>query len=297
MAHEDRRHLESPDDDFEVLHDRGSREALDGRWIAVERFDLDLKPRIGWSEDAVASRLVTWDPVLPASRRHPEAVNQHDRVGTFRWRGHGGSPWSSPLDIRVPLLHLVECYILDVVPDVPPVAERIAEDPRPLPVELVLRGALDHGAGRGRAVHDRIGVIDVEVDGHARSFARPGSPQAVLRELVRQHQDGVAEGHLGVPDSATWLGQTRLLLGAERRLVELDRLGRIFHAQVREQLVDFHGVLLSGPNVLRLALRVLDEFDLVESGTCKSEAGAAARYSLGAMPAISRNSRLRCGWS
>ena len=54
MTHEDRRRLTSPGNGFQVRHDRGNREALDGRWIAVERFDLDLEPRIRWSEDAVA---------------------------------------------------------------------------------------------------------------------------------------------------------------------------------------------------------------------------------------------------
>jgi hypothetical protein len=88
MTHEDRWRL---DDGLEVRHDRGNREALDGRLIAVERFGLDLEPRIRWSENAVASGFIACDPVLPAPRRHPEAMNQYD----LRLRGHGASPCGS----------------------------------------------------------------------------------------------------------------------------------------------------------------------------------------------------------
>src|SRR6188474_344574 len=96
MTHQDRWCLESSDNDFEVLYDRGSREALDGRWIAVERFDLDLESRIRWCQDAVALGVIARDPVFPASRRHPEAMNEHDRIGLFRPHGHGAAPceWS-----------------------------------------------------------------------------------------------------------------------------------------------------------------------------------------------------------
>src|SRR5262245_36359726 len=89
MTHEDRWRVDSLNNAFEMLHEGGNREALDGRWIAVERLDLDLEARIRWREDEVASGLIARDPVLPASRRHPEAMNQDDRIGTFRWRGHG----------------------------------------------------------------------------------------------------------------------------------------------------------------------------------------------------------------
>src|SRR5262245_3742390 len=100
MTHEDRRRLELPDDGFEVLHDRGYREALDGRWIAVESFDLDLEPRIRGSDDAVAPGFVARDPVLPAPPRHPEAMNQYNRIGALRLRGHSASPCESPSGAR-----------------------------------------------------------------------------------------------------------------------------------------------------------------------------------------------------
>src|SRR5262245_52782065 len=92
MTHEDRWRLECLDHAFEVRHDRGRREAFDRRWIAVERFDLDRESRIRWGEHAVAPGFVACDPVLPASRRHPEAMDEYDRIGTFRWRRHSASP-------------------------------------------------------------------------------------------------------------------------------------------------------------------------------------------------------------
>src|SRR5262245_18191220 len=96
MTHKDRGRLALADNAFEVRHERGNREALDGRWIAVERLDLDLESRIRRREDAIAPGLIARDPVLPASRRHPEAMNQDNRIGTFRLRGHRASPCGSP---------------------------------------------------------------------------------------------------------------------------------------------------------------------------------------------------------
>ena len=81
VAHEDRRGVERPDDRLQMRDDRGDREPLDRRRVGVERLDLDLETGVCGGEDAVALRLVVRDPVLPAARRHPEAVDQHDRIG------------------------------------------------------------------------------------------------------------------------------------------------------------------------------------------------------------------------
>src|SRR5678815_363417 len=90
MAHEDRGRLELPDNGFEKCHDRGSSQAFHRRMVAIECFDFDLKPWIRWSEHAIALGFIACNPMFPASRRYPEAMNQHDGIGTFRWRGHGG---------------------------------------------------------------------------------------------------------------------------------------------------------------------------------------------------------------
>jgi hypothetical protein len=64
-----------------MLDDRGDREVFDRGRVRVQRLDLDVEARIGGSEDAIAATLVAGLPVLPASRGHPEAVDQDDRVG------------------------------------------------------------------------------------------------------------------------------------------------------------------------------------------------------------------------
>ena len=67
-----------------MLDDRRYREVLDGRRVRIQRLDLHLEAGV-CSQDAVAAALVASLPVLPASRRHPEAVDEHDRV---RCGGH-----------------------------------------------------------------------------------------------------------------------------------------------------------------------------------------------------------------
>ncbi len=92
-----------------------------------------------------------------------------------------------------------------------------------------------------------------------------GTLDAVLRELVGEHQRGAAEVELGVADAAARLAEAELLGGAEGPLVELDRLGGVLHAQIREQLVDGHaGLLLDGTSPFCRAgpPRVLNEIDL-----------------------------------
>jgi hypothetical protein len=71
-----------------MLDDRGHRQRLDRRGISVERLHLDLESGIGRGENAVAGLLVTLDPVLPASRGHPEAVDQDNGVRGGRVGAH-----------------------------------------------------------------------------------------------------------------------------------------------------------------------------------------------------------------
>src|SRR6266545_386248 len=78
-----------------MLEDPGNRELLDRGGIRVQRLDLHLESRVGRGEDAVAAALVASDPVLPASRCHPEAVDEDDRVGC---RSLGGHAFSFPAD-------------------------------------------------------------------------------------------------------------------------------------------------------------------------------------------------------
>src|SRR5262245_36300402 len=118
--------------------------------------------------------------------------------------------------------------------DVPTVSERIAKDSRTFAVELVLRSALDGGSGSGGTLHHRIGVVDVEVDCDARPPICLGTPDAVFRKLVRDHEGGAVEVQFGMADPAARLAQAELLLGAERLLVDLDGLARILRVKIRK---------------------------------------------------------------
>ena len=75
----------------EVLDDAGNRQLLDRSGILVEGLDLDLEPGIGGRDHAVALALVVGDPLLPASWRDPEAVDEDDGVGGGMWRHRGTS--------------------------------------------------------------------------------------------------------------------------------------------------------------------------------------------------------------
>ena len=56
-------------------------DVLDRGRILAQRLDFDLEAGIGGREHAVPAALEVGDPVLPAARRHPQAVDQHHGVG------------------------------------------------------------------------------------------------------------------------------------------------------------------------------------------------------------------------
>ena len=65
---------------FSHVDDLRHLELFDRFGVCPERLDLDFEPRIRGCEDRVALGLVVRLPVLPAPGRHPEAVDQDDRV-------------------------------------------------------------------------------------------------------------------------------------------------------------------------------------------------------------------------
>jgi hypothetical protein len=54
-------------------------QVLDRRRVLPQRLDLDLEAGVGRGDDAVALALEAGDPVLPAARGDPEAVDEDDR--------------------------------------------------------------------------------------------------------------------------------------------------------------------------------------------------------------------------
>jgi hypothetical protein len=86
-----------------VLDYGGEGQRPDRGGVLAQRLDPALEAWVGRGQHTVALVLVALDPLLPAERGHPEAVDQHDGVGGGGLRcavvGHGDlltSPFSSP---------------------------------------------------------------------------------------------------------------------------------------------------------------------------------------------------------
>ena len=81
VAHQDGRSIEAPDHPFQTLHDLRDGDLLDRGRVGVQRLDLDLEAWVRRRQHGETLRLVVGDPLLPASRGDPEAVDQDDGVG------------------------------------------------------------------------------------------------------------------------------------------------------------------------------------------------------------------------
>ena len=79
------------DDLREVVDGLGHGQGRDGVGVLPQRLDLDLEAGVGGGQHAEALGLVVRDPVLPAARGHPEAVDEDDRVGRRQGIGHGAT--------------------------------------------------------------------------------------------------------------------------------------------------------------------------------------------------------------
>lgn len=75
VADQDGRRVELADHRLEVRDYLWDRHPLNGGRVLVERLDLDLVAGVRRREHPVALALVVGDPVLPAARRDPEAVD------------------------------------------------------------------------------------------------------------------------------------------------------------------------------------------------------------------------------
>ena len=104
MADDDRRPVEPADDLLVVVDDVRDAEIPERRWVTAELLGLALESGPRFRNDCVALVPVALGPVLPAERRHPHSVNQHDRLSAGRIRSsriHGASLDSNdPLQAR-----------------------------------------------------------------------------------------------------------------------------------------------------------------------------------------------------
>jgi hypothetical protein len=87
VAHDDRRALDLLDGLGQVVDGLVHGEVCDEVRVLAQALDLDLEPGVARGHDVESLGFVVGHPVLPAARRHPEAVHEHDRVGC-RIGGH-----------------------------------------------------------------------------------------------------------------------------------------------------------------------------------------------------------------
>src|SRR5258708_25038609 len=134
----------------------------------------------------------------------------------------------------------------------PLVAVGIRHHPRSVAVEFVLDGTKERRA-RGEGLRNGlVHVLYVKVQRHRRAAQSDGAQGAEVRVLVGQHESRAADLELRVADLSFGIGQTKELFGAERFVVEADRLWSALDDQVgRERLgvvrygFDGHGETLS----------------------------------------------------
>jgi hypothetical protein len=114
------------------------------------------------------------------------------------------------------------------------VAEGIFELPRPIAVELILDRSDLLRARFDRTGEHVVDVLDVDHEEHRRATELLRGRRARARERVRQHDHGVADLDLGVPDLAVGALHPHALRRAEHVTVELDGRGRAVDAEVRD---------------------------------------------------------------
>src|SRR5690606_10045963 len=119
--------------------------------------------------------------------------------------------------------------------------ERIPHHARALPVERVARLPFELGTGCNHVLDRRVGVVDMKMHCYRRSADGLRAANSVLGELVGQHERRPAKRELRMPDTGGRLRQAKLLTGAERLGVKLDRLARIVNSEVCKQLALGHG--------------------------------------------------------
>src|SRR6185436_17728886 len=75
-----------------VIDDLADAEALERRWVSPNRLDRAVLARPRGRDAAIAAGLEPGEHPFPAGRRHPRAVDEHDRAGHGRIVDQAGAP-------------------------------------------------------------------------------------------------------------------------------------------------------------------------------------------------------------
>src|SRR5437764_11477810 len=183
--------------------------------------------------------------IRSAATRKPNTASSHGNSAadpSSGWAPSSGSYTSSKLirrSLRLLLrspLHLLAGDVLDVRRDRPFVSPRIEQRAASIAVELIDDRALLRGAEGDGAGEDFIDVLDVDGKAARRAAERLRADLAHLGMLVGEHEVRAADLQVGVRDAAVHR-KALDLFRAEGRLVELDRVRRAAHEQVRGDAV------------------------------------------------------------
>lgn len=119
--------------------------------------------------------------------------------------------------------------IFQVRSDLPKVPEGIAHGAAAISVVLILQGRHDGRTRLGGLSEQRIGALDVEVDGDGRAPEGFGAEDLHLRILIDEHEAGVADLNLGMGDSTLGILHAGELRGTEGATVEVEGGLRTLH--------------------------------------------------------------------
>src|SRR5215475_2460004 len=165
-----------------------------------------------------------------------------------RGPGHGGHA----------AVELFRAHVFLVGREMPVVAEWILEAARAVAVELVGHWPRLGCARRHGLAKEGVDVVHVEQDAHGRASVVLGAERLDLGMLVGEHDDGVADLDLSVPDPVTRGRHAHELLGVEGARVKVEGLLRAVYDQIGRRAVISLGNLLHFGCVLSHGLLLSD---------------------------------------
>jgi len=133
-------------------------------------------------------------------------------------------------------LHLCWGDILYVRHQRPLMPEGVDDRAGPIAVKPIFKRPRDRGPGVERTLKGGVDVLDIHRERDSGAVERLRRTDAVLRHLVGQHEQRIADHELSMTDRfAVGAGHPETLHRTERPLVEVDRCVAAPHMQIRRQ--------------------------------------------------------------
>ena len=112
-------------------------------------------------------------------------------------------------------------------------AKRIDQRSAPITVKLILHRAANCGSGSDRLIEDRVNVLDINHQADGRALQSRWAEGIHFRELIGQHDHGIADPNFGMHDLAAGAIHAHDFSRAECPLVTLQSLRGTGKNQVR----------------------------------------------------------------